>query len=73
MNVPTMTLQLVAASDQLRVQFEKDGEDRIDGIDTWEIEFEEVGPPRRSIEVNCEATYSNFRRFEVQVNFNTGP
>lgn len=154
MNVPTMALQLVAASDQPRVEFEKNGEDRIDGIDTWEIEFEEIGPPamikdsqagdlfgggklwiepttgrvlrtefraeddleaqgaeleiemkveyqhderldilvpikmtekylvrlnpishsllaRRSIEVNCEAIYSNFRRFEVQVDFVT--
>ena len=27
------------------MRFEKDGEDRIAGVDTWRIDFEEVAPP----------------------------
>ncbi len=150
-NVPTMALQILAASDQQRFAFRKDGEKRIDGIETWEIEFEETAGPamivsgqgtdlfsqgtfwiepssgrvvetdfrtedetiqleismrvryqpdatlgilvparmeerynvrlnpitisqlgRRSIEVNCEATYTNFRRFQVEVEIDLG-
>ena len=146
MNVPTMALQLLAASDQHRVLFTKKRDRKIDGIAVWEIEFEEHTAPalikdgrggnlfsygtvwiepttgrviqtefrakdevaeleiqmrvkyqsderlgilvpetmterykvrlrpltfspfaRRNLEVNCEAKYSNFRRFEVQV------
>ncbi|HJO38152.1 MAG: hypothetical protein QGF21_00950 [Vicinamibacterales bacterium] len=44
-NVPTMALQLLTWADQNRVRFEKDGEDRIDDIDTWRIDFEEFAPP----------------------------
>ena len=151
-NVPTMALQILAASDQPRFTFAQDGEKTIDGIRTWEIEFEEVVPPaiirdgqgndlfshgklwvepstgrvvetdfrtddetirltielhveyrldetleilvpskmteqyrvrlrppgagsqlaRRNIEVNCEATYTNFRRFMVEVEMDIG-
>jgi hypothetical protein len=150
-NVPTMALQILSATDQPRFTFRKDGDRRIDGIDTWEIEFEETAPPalitggrgqdlfshgtiwiepstgrvletdlraedeavqleiqmrvtyrpddtlemlvpatmseryrvrlnpvttgqlaRRSIEVTCEATYSNFRRFLVEVEVDIG-
>ncbi|MAG70612.1 MAG: hypothetical protein CL471_10020 [Acidobacteria bacterium] len=44
-NVPTTALQLLTWADQNRVRFEKDGEDRIDGVDTWRIDFEEFAPP----------------------------
>lgn len=150
-NVPTMALQILASSDQSRFTFEQDGEKTIDGIRTWEIDYEETEPPamikngqgddlfshgtvwiepssgrvvetdfrtedkeiqlsielrvryqqdetlgmlvpsrmteryhvrlrpitnnplaRRSIEVNCEATYTNFRRFQVEVEIDLG-
>lgn len=150
-NVPTMALQILASTDQSRFTFEQDGEKTIDGIRTWEIDFEETEPPamirngqgadlfshgtiwiepssgrvvetdfrtaddeielsielrvryqqdetlgmlvparmeeryhvrlrpithnplaRRSIEVNCEATYTNFRRFQVEVEIDLG-
>jgi hypothetical protein len=44
-NVPTMALQLLTWADQNRVRFEKDGEERIDGVDVWRIDFEEFAPP----------------------------
>ncbi len=44
-NVPTLALQLLTWADQNRVLFEKSGESRIDGVETWEIEFEETDPP----------------------------
>ncbi|HJO37247.1 MAG: hypothetical protein QGG24_06780 [Vicinamibacterales bacterium] len=150
-NVPTMALQILSTADQPRFTFRKDGDRRIEGIETWEIEFEETASPslitgssrqdlfghgtiwvepstgrvletdfraedetvqleiemrvtyradatlemlvpatmseryrvrlkpittgqlaRRSIEVNCEATYSNFRRFLVEVEVDIG-
>jgi hypothetical protein len=151
-NVPTMALQVLSATEQPRFSFRKAGDQRIEGIDTWEIEFEETKPPtlirggdgkdllghgkvwiepssgrvvetdfraeddavkleiemrvayrpddtlgilvpakmteryrvrlrpvttrerlaRRSIEVNGEATYSNFRRFLVEVTIDVG-
>ncbi len=44
-NVPTMALQILASSDQSRFTFEQDGEKTIDGIRTWEIDYEETEPP----------------------------
>ena len=154
MNVPTMALQLLAASDQHRFLFKKKRDRKIDGISVWELEFEEHTAPalvkngqggnlfsygtvwiepttgrviqtdfrakdeeveleiqmrvkyqadehlgllvpetmterykvrlrtltfspfaKRNLEVNCEAKYSNFRRFEIQVDMgvNTPP
>ena len=45
LNVPTMALLLLDAKDQPRVEFSKDGEDDIDGVEVWEIEYEEREPP----------------------------
>ena len=44
-NVPTMELQLLTWSDRNRVSFEKKGEVRLDGVDTWAIAFEEEESP----------------------------
>lgn len=44
-NVPTMALQVLSATEQPRFAFRKADDQRIEGIDTWEIEFDENKPP----------------------------
>jgi len=44
-NVPTMALQVLSVTEQPRFEFRKDDNQRIGGINTWEIEFEENQPP----------------------------
>ena len=61
-NVPTMALQLLSASDRDRVQFKRGGTRRIDGVDTWAVEFREVEAPvlvrgERGLDVFAEGTF----------------
>ena len=48
-NVPILALQLLTWADQNLVSFEKSGESRIDGVEAWQIEFEETDPPALTI------------------------
>ncbi len=45
LNVPTMALLLLGPKDQPRVKFEKSGEEEMDGVGVWEIEYEEFESP----------------------------
>jgi hypothetical protein len=44
-NVPTQAMQFLRPLDQPRSVFRKAGEERIDGVVVWEIQYEEVGLP----------------------------
>jgi hypothetical protein len=44
-NIPTQALQFLRAANQRRSVFRKTGDERVDGIAAWQIQFEEVGLP----------------------------
>jgi hypothetical protein len=44
-NIPTQALQFLRVPNQPRCVFRKTGEERVDGITAWQIQFEEIGLP----------------------------
>jgi len=58
-NLPTFALAVMRKAEVQRFKFEKTGVDKINGVQTWEVRFHEVGAPTLVHGEKLEPLYSN--------------
>jgi len=57
-NVPTFALKVVRKAEKMRFEFNKAGEEKVNGIQTWKVSFRDKDAPTLQVSLKKEPLYS---------------